>query len=88
MSVSSSSSSAWLARETVEILSRLAQRKGLRLVLADAPASLVLEVDAAALGRVLTNLINNAVKFTDSGAVEVRVEARPGVVRLTLDRPA
>ncbi len=73
-----------LARETVEILSRLAERKGLTLSLVDAPAALVLDVDAGALGRVLTNLINNAVKFTDAGSVEVSVAARGGAVRFSV----
>jgi hypothetical protein len=57
-----------------------AQEKGLELLFSIAdgvPVSLL--GDSLRLGQVLTNLIHNAVKFTDSGEVVVSVE--------TVDRP-
>ncbi len=52
----------------------LADRKGLKLVTAIAPELGAMESDRRRFEQILLNLINNAVKFTDTG--EVRVEAR------------
>ncbi|WP_420454859.1 sensor histidine kinase [Rubrivirga sp.] len=41
-------------------------------------------VDRSALHRVLTNLVGNAVKFTDRGGVSVRTESGAGRVRLVV----
>ncbi len=52
-----------------------AQEKGLELVLAksrDVP--IVLVGDALRLGQVLTNLTNNAIKFTESGEVIIKID--------------
>ncbi len=53
-----------------------AEKKRLALTL-EAPGPVMAELDAAALSRIASNLISNAVKFTRAGAVTVRV-AREG----------
>ena len=69
-----------------DLLSSQAQAKGLGFKLgssADLPA--LLEGDAARLHQILTNLLFNAVKFTESGAVSLQVSqiaASEGRVRL------
>ncbi len=69
------------AREVAEGLGALAASRGLRLsVSGDAQAVL----DRSALHRVLTNLVGNALKFTDCGGVEVRAESGAGCVRLVV----
>ncbi|MDO8964760.1 MAG: ATP-binding protein [Coriobacteriia bacterium] len=60
------------ARELVETLLPLAQSKGLTLTVEDGDPVLV-EVDPRALQQILFNLVGNAIKFTRSGSVTVRI---------------
>jgi PAS domain S-box-containing protein len=57
------------------ITGQKANEKGLEY-LADVPSSVPqsLEGDPLRLGQIITNLVNNAVKFTDRGEVRVKVE--------------
>lgn len=61
------------ADETVELLSELAYSKGLELI-CDIPFDLPTRVlgDPLRFRQILTNLINNAIKFTDQGEVTIR----------------
>ena len=65
---------ASLVHESLATFSARAEEKGLHLEISigqDVPKSLV--GDPVALRQVLTNLVGNAVKFTDQGSVEVSV---------------
>lgn len=60
-------SAAELLREAEENLRELAERKGTRLKVAEM-LSLQVEADRAAIQQVFTNLVENAVKYSPSGA--------------------
>jgi signal transduction histidine kinase len=62
-----------LLEEEVRQTLPLAQAKGLEYELQEPPASLHLLTDRVKLGRVMGNLLGNAIKFTDKGAVRVSV---------------
>jgi signal transduction histidine kinase/CheY-like chemotaxis protein len=66
-----------IVEATVELLAPHAHSKGLTM-LRDIPGDLptAFTGDALRLRQVLTNLLGNAIKFTDSGQIEVRVRAQ------------
>ncbi len=63
-----------VAADVVSSLASLAQAKNLRLTLKVEPATVA--ADVIRVSQVLTNLVGNAIKYTDEGSVEVRSELR------------
>jgi signal transduction histidine kinase len=63
-----------VVRETVALFTREAEARGLRLGARQVCASIPTVIgDGTRIGRVVANLVGNAVKFTRAGGVDVRV---------------
>ena len=72
-------------RRRTELLRPMAERKDLTFTV-DAPEEgPEAEVDPNGLDRILTNLVTNAIKFTEEGGVTVRVSSEPSHVVLTVE---
>jgi PAS domain S-box-containing protein len=71
---------AAIAADAVSLIEPQAGGKGLpvRLAVPDAPAETI--TDAGKLRQILVNLLGNAVRFTDAGAVELRVWVEPAAI--------
>lgn len=74
---------AGLAKSTVELLRVQAEAKGLALT-ADAAERAPVCGDRDRLAQVLTNVVGNAIQYTDAGAVEVVVGADADTVTVTV----
>ncbi len=68
---------AAVVRESLALLATLAQRKGLGLHFQSSAASVPAVHSVSALERVVTNLVGNALKFTERGDVTVTLHAAP-----------
>jgi signal transduction histidine kinase/CheY-like chemotaxis protein len=68
-----------LIEDVKDMVKPRALQKGLALRVERPEAPLLVRTDPSRLRQVLLNLLNNAVKFTDQGAVTLRVTAAPGV---------
>lgn len=66
-------------KRVVDLMSPAASKKGVVINYkydSHAPASVV--GDPTRIGQIITNLVGNALKFTESGAVSLNISARPG----------
>ena len=62
-------------RETIDLLRPQAERAELEMDVRYPDQSLWVDADPDAVNRVVTNLVSNAIKFTEEGGVEVRLRA-------------
>jgi len=68
-----------LVNDTINMLQERAREKNLELLLDTSSAvPPFVRSDPRKLGQVLTNLVGNALKYTDEGSVVVRLDALPG----------
>ena len=68
-----------LLNDTVSMLRERAQAKNLALLLEVSPQTPeFIRCDPGKLRQVLTNLLGNAVKYTEEGGIVLRADARPG----------
>ncbi len=74
---------AAVVREVVARAEPQAQRAGSRLSL-DAPESLEIESDRLRFDQVVTNLVDNAIKYGDGKPIQVRLSSEPGWAVLTV----
>ncbi|HEU4844828.1 MAG TPA: PAS domain S-box protein [Burkholderiaceae bacterium] len=63
-----------LIEEVLQLFREPARQKGLELSFRSEPPDVGLLTDRRALQQILMNLINNAIKFTERGAVQVRLD--------------
>lgn len=68
--------------QTIEELRPLALQKALDLHVCASPAQIHTAVDRNRLRQILTNLVSNAVKFTDFGSVTVELQQQPETIVL------
>jgi len=68
----------------VEEFSPMAEEKGLKLILRPFNESIEVFGDKAKLKQVFSNLIQNAIKYTEEGLVEVIVEEEEGKARIII----
>ena len=65
-----------LLTQTADTLRPMAAQRGLQLSLELPDAPVVIDTDRRALTQIMINLINNAIKFTDAGSIEVTLAQR------------
>ena len=71
-------------RDTVEIVGDLFRERPVRLELAIDDALPALEIDRTRMRQVLLNLVNNAARFTERGAVRVAARQADGEVQISV----
>jgi PAS domain S-box-containing protein len=73
-----------LVERRVQALRPLSEPKGLALEVELPPRPVTISSDANRVGQVVTNLVSNAIKFTTSGGVTVRITQEPAVVSICI----
>jgi response regulator RpfG family c-di-GMP phosphodiesterase/signal transduction histidine kinase len=68
-----------LVRDTVSIFQDVTERKGLKLQYIQQEELPAIYLDPDKVERILTNLIRNAIKFTETGSITVRTGTEPGI---------
>lgn len=67
-----------IIREVATALRPLAETKGLQFSIEMPTDEIIIQTDRRALGQIIINLTNNAIKFTDKGMVCLKVEKLDG----------
>jgi signal transduction histidine kinase len=75
---------ALLLADACELFQQPAEEKGLRLECSSPPEDLAIHADRDRLLQVMSNLIGNALKFTDEGGITVRAERMGEDVRVSV----
>jgi PAS domain S-box-containing protein len=71
--------------EPIQMFKPQAERKGLDLNLEAPDEPVVVSVDPAGLVRIVTNLISNGIKFTESGGITVRIRPNGNAVNIDVE---
>ncbi|WP_142786339.1 PAS domain-containing hybrid sensor histidine kinase/response regulator [Changchengzhania lutea] len=67
-----------LCGQTIDIIRHQAHEKGLEVILNIPPnTKRYIQADSVRLRQILTNLLGNAVKFTKTGEIELKIETEP-----------
>ncbi|MEI6862826.1 MAG: sensor histidine kinase [Candidatus Omnitrophota bacterium] len=74
-----------VAKEAADIMSTVAEGKGLQVKF-DLDKNLpMLMFDKSRIGQVLTNLIGNAIRYTDTGSITVRTKKEDNLVKVSVE---
>ena len=73
-----------LTKDVVAMCAPLASGKGLSLTVRTPDEDIVVDTDSLKVRQILTNLLGNAIRFTNTGGVRVEVRADSGEARLTI----
>ncbi|MEM6823218.1 MAG: response regulator [Verrucomicrobiota bacterium] len=66
-----------LVQEVVSLLTPLAEEKGLSISIHSMlPSSLLIKTDSGRLKQILTNLLSNAIQYTDQGTIRLELNCR------------